>query len=199
MYDCPFCKLDTNDISNTIIEETNNFFILPSKGSLCEGYLLIVPKKHIFSMNELNDLEKNELFQLLKKYRENFYKIYNKYPIFFEHGSTSVNNNSSSSISHAHIHIVNHNFKKQEQLIKELNMQKVTLNEFLKYNNHSYISYITPQFNFYITYNFKPISQQMRIFIANDLNLNNQYNWRTANFENNIQNTINKFKFNKFN
>ena len=48
---CPFCNINYNDISNTIIEQTDNFFILPSKGSLCEGYLLIVPKKHIFSMH----------------------------------------------------------------------------------------------------------------------------------------------------
>ena len=40
--------------------------------------------------------------------------------------------------------------------------------------------------DFYITYNFKPISQQMRIFIANDLKISNDYNWRTSNFTNNI-------------
>ena len=41
---CPFCKLDLKDISNTIIEESENFIIVSSKGALCDGYLLILTK-----------------------------------------------------------------------------------------------------------------------------------------------------------
>ena len=44
MNKCPFCKIDNKDISNTIIDETKYFNILPSKGALCNGYLLIVPE-----------------------------------------------------------------------------------------------------------------------------------------------------------
>ena len=194
MHICPFCKFDENDISNTIIEETENFTILPSKGSLCEGYLLIIPKQHIFSINELLDSQKIDLLNLIKKYRQIFYKTYNKYPIVFEHGSSTIQASSSSSITHAHLHIVNHNFKNEEQIINELNLNKVSLNNFFNFQNQPYISYITPNMDFYITYNFKPISQQMRIFIAKDLNLISEYNWRTSNFENNIKNTIKKFK-----
>lgn len=193
---CPFCKFDNHDISNTIIEETDNFLIVPSKGSLCNGYLLIVPKVHKLSMNELNTLEKEELLGLIKKYREKFNKIYGQFPIFFEHGSTLNSENSSSSVTHAHTHIVNHNFKNQHQILKELNMQKVTSQEFFNYKNQNYISYITPDLGFYITYDFKPVSQQMRIYIANDLHLTSQYNWRTSNFDNNINKTINSFKSN---
>ena len=39
METCPFCNLDKDNVVNTIIEETNNFFVTPSKGSLCTGYL----------------------------------------------------------------------------------------------------------------------------------------------------------------
>ena len=75
-------------------------------------------------------------------------------------------------------------------------MTKVSPEEFFNYKNQNYISYISPNSDFYITYNFKPISQQMRIFIANDLNLSNEYNWRTSNFENNIIKTIKALKTN---
>ena len=199
MHTCPFCKFDDNDVSNTIIEETNNFFIIPSKGSLCEGYLLIVPKKHIFSMNELTNPQKNELLNTINKYRKIFFKAYNKYPIIFEHGSSTIQTNSSSSVTHAHLHIVNHNFVNEEYIIKALNMNKVSLDKFFNLQNQSYISYITPNMDFYITYNFKPISQQMRIFIANDLKISNDYNWRTSNFTNNIVKTIKQIASNKFN
>ena len=42
----------------------------------------------------------------------------------------------------------------------------------------------------YITYNFEPISQIMRIFIANDLKIKDKYDWRKYHFDNNIKNTL---------
>ena len=60
--------------------------------------------------------------------------------------------------------------------------------------NKSYISYISSNFDFYITYDFKGISQQMRMFIARDLNIEDKYNWRIVNFDKNINETIKYFK-----
>lgn len=192
---CPFCHLDYSDIANTVIDKSENFLILPSKGSLCNGYLLIIPKEHINSMNELTDTKKEELLLLIKKYREKFYLAYNKYPILFEHGSSKIDNSkSSSSVTHAHIHIINHNFLDENKLIIELNLQEVNVIDFFENKNDNYISYISPTFKFYISYNFKPISQQMRICIANDLKLPTNYNWKTSNFDDNIISTINTFK-----
>ena len=191
---CPFCKLDSKDIANTIIEETENFIIVSSKGALCDGYLLILTKEHLNSMNELSNKNKVELNSLINKYREKFYQIYRKYPIFFEHGSSGVNYKASAgSVTHAHMHVVNHNFNNEEKIIKELNLQEVNIDEFLDNKNRNYISYISPAFKHYITYDFKPTSQQMRIFIAEDLHLSNDYNWKTTNFDDNIISTIKKF------
>lgn len=192
---CPFCKLDLKDISNTIIEESENFIIVSSKGALCDGYLLILTKEHLNSMNELSNNAKDELIILINKYRVKFYQIYGKYPIFFEHGSSETNHTTSAgSVTHAHIHIVNHNFKDENKIINELNLKEVKDAEFFANKNKNYISYISHTFNHYITYNFKPTSQQMRIYIANDLNISNNYNWKTFNFDNNIISTINNFK-----
>ena len=52
----------------------------------------------------------DEYFGLINKYRQVFNKLYNMYPIVFEHGSSFSDENSASSIVHAHTHIVNHNF-----------------------------------------------------------------------------------------
>lgn len=192
---CPFCNIDYSDIANTIIEETYNFIISPTKGSLCDGYLLIIPKHHVNSINELNENIKYELSKIICKYRDLFFKKHNKHPIFFEHGSSNIDNyKSASSITHAHIHIVNHNFKNEHNIINELNLNKVTQTEFFANKNQNYISYISPNFNFYISYNFRPTSQQMRIYIAKDLNLLDKFNWKTNNFDNNIISTINNFK-----
>ncbi len=191
---CPFCHIDYSDIANTIIEETDNFIIVPSKGSLVVGYLLILPKIHITSINELTDLQKKELISLIKKYRNHFYTKFNNYPIIFEHGTSRQDSNSSSSITHAHLHIVNHNFINESKIINQLKFEQVNENLFFKDMNKSYISYISPDFNFYITYDFKGVSQQMRIYIAEDLNIQDKYNWKISNFENNIIETIKLFK-----
>ena len=190
---CPFCQLDSSDISNTIIEETKDFIVTPSKGSLCTGYILIIPKVHITSINDLKD--KSELIKIIKKYREIFKSKYGKYPIIFEHGTYTQDNKSScSSVIHAHLHIVNHNFLNEESIIQDLNMSQVDINEFFLNTNKNYISYISPDYKFYITYNFKAISQIMRIKISKDLNIDNMFNWRNFNFENNIINTIKTLK-----
>ena len=195
MHNCPFSNLDNTNIVNTVIHESDNFLVLPTKGSLCDGYLLIVPKKHINSMNELTDTQKEELLALIGNYRERFKSIYSNYPLLFEHGSSSENvNTSSSSIKHAHIHIVNHKFKDEKSIINNLKLQKVNSQEFFEFNNKNYISYISNTLDFYITYDFQPVSQQMRIYIAEDLGITNNFNWRQDNFEENIVRTINNFR-----
>ena len=195
MKECPFCNLDNTNIVNTVIHESDTFLVLPSKGSLCDGYLLIVPKKHINSMNELPSKQKIELMALISELREKFKSIYGDYPLLFEHGSSSDNTEaSSSSIKHAHIHIVNHKFKDEKKIIDSLNLQKVGIEQFFEFKNKNYISYISNNNEFYITYNFQPVSQQMRIYIAEDLGITNNFNWRQDNFEENIVRTINNFR-----
>ena len=192
---CPFCYINCDDEVNTIIEETDNFAILPSKGALVEGYLLILPKQHVTSMNELGDGEKEELKNLIDKYRGIFYNKFGKYPIIFEHGTNMQDSgNSASSITHAHYHIVNHKFLNEMKVINLLKFDKVDMGIFFEDKHKSYISYISPDFCFYITYNFEKVSQQMRIFIAEDLGIDSQYNWKKSNFDNNITKTINLFK-----
>lgn len=64
---CVFCNIDNSRIENTIIDEIDNFVVLPTIGALVDGYLMIVSKKHINSMSELKENEKIEYELLLKK------------------------------------------------------------------------------------------------------------------------------------
>lgn len=190
---CNFCNLDTSKIYNTLLEETNNFFVIPTLGSLTEGYVLIVSKTHLYNMAELCDNTKEEYFNLIEKYRTLFKQIYNKYPIVFEHGTSKLNlNKTSSSVVHAHTHIVNHNYIDELALIKELKFKRI--NKISNYSNKNYIFYISPNNKKYITTNFESISQLMRIKIAKDLGFEDKYNWKEETFNNNIISTIQKLK-----
>lgn len=145
-------------------------------------------------MSELNKDEKIEYLNLINEYRNLFNKIYNKYPIIFEHGDIG-NNINTSSIKHAHTHIVNYNFKDELNIINDLNFNLINDINKIK-NNTNYIMYINEYNKTYITYNYNSISQLMRILIAKDLNIDDKYNWKNNKFNNNIKSTINIIKNN---
>ena len=197
--DCVFCDLDKTRIYNTILEETDNFIVIPTLGALVDVYVLIVAKKHLYNMNTLNKKQKKELFNLIKKYRSIFKNIYGKFPIIFEHGSIKEESyKSASSVVHAHIHIVNHNYVNEKDILNQLNFKQTD-----DYNNlnKNYIFYISPNnlkyitYNLkYITYNFEYISQIMRRLIAKDLGFADKYNWRNEIFIKNVISTINNIK-----
>lgn len=188
---CTFCNLDKTKLANTILDETKYFYITPTLGSLTNGYILLITKRHINSMSELTIEEMEEYKLLIKKYREIFKNIYQKYPIVFEHGTPNLKSDiKASSIIHAHTHIVNHNYKNEKILIEKLKFKKNNEYENML-SNKNYIFYISPKDEIYITNEFEPISQFMRIEIAKDLNMVNKYDWRKNDFNDNIILTIN--------
>ena len=66
--DCVFCNIDNSKVENTIIDESDNFFFFFSIGTLVDGYLLIVSKRHINSMAELMENERIEYEFLIKNH-----------------------------------------------------------------------------------------------------------------------------------
>lgn len=193
IINCIFCNLEKNKIENTILDETNHFYILPTVGSLVDGYILVVSKRHINSMSELTKNEMNEYNFIIKKYRNIFRDIYGKYPIVFEHGSpVSDNSIRANSVIHAHSHIVNHAYLDEPKIIKRLNFKPIQRIEDIK-SNENYIMYINNNFK-YVTYNFEPISQLMRKLIAKDLKYEDKFDWKKEKFMDNIIKTILKVK-----
>ena len=167
---------------------------MPSVGSLVDGYLLIVSKRHVNSMANLSENEKKEYEFSINKYRNLFKKIYNKFPIIFEHGSPILNSNmKASSVIHAHSHIVNHNFIDENSIIKKLKFKEMNNLKFLS-KDKNYIMYINSENKYYITNDFKPISQILRKIIAKDLGYENMFDWKEYKFLENIYSTIKKVK-----
>lgn len=192
MCGCPFCKLDTSLFYNQIIEETDNFVIIPGIGALVSGYILILPKRHAYCMTKFDVGMMKEYNSILEKYRQKFKEIYGKYPIVFEHGTPDPCGLCANCVIHAHTHIINHNYKNEAEIINKLNF--IRINELNDIEKKNYIYYKNPQGIDYITYDFEPISQIMRIFIATDLNMKEKYNWRKFPFEDNIYKTIEDLK-----
>jgi len=205
MSNCKFCNIINNSkkedrLENTILFENSNFLVMPSLGSITEGYLMIITKKHINSMAELSKEEMIDLLSLLEKLKKTLYNHYGITPIIFEHGSGKKNvENASSSIIHAHIHIVPINFCKQSHvdIITESKMSKIDIiNELYNFGNTSYILYIDQNNDSYISKSTDVIlpSQYMRKKIAIEKGVADLWDWREHNLQNNIINTIKKIR-----
>ena len=187
---CIFCTLDKSKRENTILEETTYFYVIPAVGSLVVGYVLILCKRHIYSMAELNNKEQKEYENLIEKYRNIFKNIYKKYPIVFEHGSPNIENKTkANSIDHAHTHIVNYQYKNEEKIIKNLNFNPIGESTKLT-KKQNYILYINPNKVIYMTTNFPSISQLMRLVMAKELKIESKYKWQKETFKENIEQTI---------
>ena len=194
IINCIFCNLEKNKIENTILDAKNHFYLLPTVGSLVDGYILVVSKRHINSMSELTKNEMDEYNFIIEKYRNIFRDIYGKYPIVFEHGSpVSDNSIRANSVIHAHSHIVNHAYLDEPKIIKRLNFKPIQRIEDIK-SNENYIMYINNNNFKYVTYNFEPISQLMRKLIAKDLKYEDKFDWKKEKFMDNIIKTILKVK-----
>ena len=193
MLNCVFCNLDFNKIENTIICETENFFVIPSVGSLVDGYLIIVTKRHINSLSELDEKTKREYENLIFRIINIFEKIYGKTPILFEHGSPNFQNSmSATSIVHAHSHIVNFEFKTEKEILEKYNFE--IIDSFDEVAKKNYIYFQNGHGEKFVSYKFESVSQLMRILIANELKKEEEYNWREFDFKENIVSMLEKLK-----
>lgn len=103
------------------------------------------------------------------------------------------NRNTPLNFDGGLLHIVNHNYKDENVLLRKENFKEISrITEIT--NNKNYIFYINQNDEIYITYDFKAISQLMRIEIAKDLNLLDMYDWCQNYFQNNIIMTIDKIR-----
>lgn len=193
--DCIFCNIDNKKIENTILDESDSFYVLPAVGSLVDGYILLVAKRHISAMSHLTKKENREYERLIEEYRNIFKNIYGYYPIIFEHGTVNPMKKSASSVNHAHTHVVNHRFMDERYILEYLKLQKIESLQDIDIKSN-YIMYMNEKGETYISYDFKPISQMMRILIAKDLNSEETFDWQKFRHDDNMLSTIKKIKNN---
>ena len=63
---CIFCKILAGEISGDVIYENEHVAAFADINPLAPVHLLIVPKKHIASLNELTDKDNESIAQLLR-------------------------------------------------------------------------------------------------------------------------------------
>lgn len=57
---CPFCKIE----NSLLVKEGRFVYVQLSNPRLADGHMLVIPKRHVEFLNELNDEERRELFDV---------------------------------------------------------------------------------------------------------------------------------------
>ncbi len=96
---CVFC--DRPQFAERLVAEDKNFYVIASLGQITEGgYLLVVPKRHVLCVGEMNAEGAAKVGVLAEYLAGCLGKEYGSEVTLFEHGIVG------QSIQHAHLHLV---------------------------------------------------------------------------------------------
>lgn len=204
MNSCRFCNIidmkkrddSSFPVYNTILYETCNFLVLPTLGAFVPGYVMVISRKHIFSMAYLTEEEMQELGDLVKYLKNILLRKFGVSPILFEHGSAlDFCEESACSVEHAHLHLVPINLSKEDKIIEDAGaIQIADLQTVRIYKGKPYMLYVNEKEQHYISNNTMLSSQYMRKWIAKEIEHSSEWDWRKYEFIDNITKTISIFR-----
>jgi len=97
--DCPFCNLD----KDRIVDESKFGLVIRDAFPLFPGHTLVIPKRHTPSFFDLDETERNDLLDLIKKSKlqldEEFHP--DSYNIGLNDGPEA-----GQTIPHLHLHLI---------------------------------------------------------------------------------------------
>ncbi len=101
--DCPFCNILTKN-KKRIIKENKYTFLVLSDPRLMPGHLLIIPKRHVEKIGELQKEEKEELFAEIIRTQEKILAEVSSGCDISQHFRPFIKQNKLK-VNHLHIHI----------------------------------------------------------------------------------------------
>lgn len=108
---CIFCNMKTE--ANKVVEEYPYFWVIENRfgyemwdGCGVDEHLMIVPKRHIDSLSEMNDSEKLQYIEVVSQYEGNGYSIYSR-----------ANQNNTKSVPHQHTHFIRVDNKRKKYVL----------------------------------------------------------------------------------
>jgi diadenosine tetraphosphate (Ap4A) HIT family hydrolase len=113
--------LEKRYISDTVLMDSGNFFVMPTCLAFTPCYFLLLPKRHINSLAYLTDEEFKEFEVVSEKIRVFLKGYFGFAPMIFEHGVAETKN---QGIVHDHVHFVPIKFD-ASKMVKEFKMTKI--------------------------------------------------------------------------
>lgn len=104
MTDCIFCKIINKEVPTEIVYEDNKVIVFKDIEPKAPLHLLIVPKKHVFSVNHLEPEDKEligELFLVAQKTAREQNVVETGYRLIF-----NVGKDAGQTVNHLHLHLM---------------------------------------------------------------------------------------------
>ena len=176
-----------------IIYESDNFYVVPELGALKQGYLMIIPKKHILSVAQFPEEYREEYAEVCNDIEEILLKAFDGSTVcFMEHGSgPSGKTSHKKSIVHAHTHVIvdfllKQRFKKMVQLRPCDDITIASKTHYFSYQEGSKGKLmISMDPEVYVQRQFPRQVMAEEFGLAPD-----QYNWRWYDFKENTEATL---------
>jgi len=101
---CIFCKIVNKEIPTDFLYEDDQVIVFKDINPLAPVHLLLVPKKHIRSINDLEDADKSVAVDLIMAAKEMAAKMSvdkSGYRLFF-----NVEKGGGQEVFHLHLHLI---------------------------------------------------------------------------------------------
>jgi histidine triad (HIT) family protein len=103
MTDCIFCKIIKGELPSERVYEDKDCVAFLTIGPVNKGHTLVVPRKHVVNLFDMDDALVKKLFIVVKKLIHPVTNAFNA-----DGANVSINNNEASGqiVMHAHVHII---------------------------------------------------------------------------------------------
>jgi diadenosine tetraphosphate (Ap4A) HIT family hydrolase len=119
--DCPFCDpylTSSHDPHDRVLAAGPGVILLPARGMLAPGHLLVATWDHVLGMSSLGPSILTDVHSWLDRMQHVLEELFGRY-MLFEHGS-SAEGSSGVCIDHAHIHMLPLADKMGRELVSDL-------------------------------------------------------------------------------
>lgn len=167
--DCRFCNIWEGTYANEFdkpIAKVDNYLSVVSLGSFVNGWSLVIPREHVYSMRYY--YSEKEFWNFVNHVGEKLRNVFGKRLIVFEHGANRCDSETSCGTHHAHLHIVPSGKSILTNILSDRNWEKVNCRDILNIvGEKEYLLYADfdtdfEKCNFYIHILEEPESQYFR-------------------------------------
>lgn len=192
---CRFCFPSERE---NVLKETQNFYVIPSIGSITEGYLLLNIKYHVPSFGNMDEHLLDEFLTLKDEVKNALEHAYGRGCIFYEHGRAGASialQGEEKICYHAHLHCVSTNLDLLEMIRKDY--RPIEINEWSEVmqlaKKYPYYLYYENKKNMYFFLVDTCVRQQyLRSILAEALHIPDAADWHKEPKWGNIENTVKK-------
>lgn len=182
---------------DTVLLQSEQFVAVPSKGSLVPGWVLVVPRRSVSSLAQLEKAERESLYLFVEQVSRHLQQSFGPLTAF-EHGASGYGSAYGCGVDHAHLHLAPLPFDLASAVIansKSFFSWRPVSGAFWNAvdRERDYLALQSNNGNALVADQAPPVSQYFRRVIAHELGIGDRWDYRTHSFENNVFETINKF------